>query len=82
LAYSSSQAKETKRKHREKKNVKKGRSFPSSSFYALSLLASAFALLLLPFYFKHLLLTSSSSQVGKKKTIEEKKMQRKKGAYL
>jgi hypothetical protein len=43
-------------------------------------LAPAFALSLLPFYFKHFLLTSSSSQIEKKKTIEKKNV--KKGGSL
>jgi len=40
----------------EKKNAEKGRSSPSSSHLALSLLAPASTLLFLPFCFKHLLL--------------------------
>ncbi len=44
----------------KKKNVKKGKSFPSSSYFTLSLLAPTFALLLFPFCFKPFFLASSS----------------------
>jgi flagellar biosynthesis protein FlhB len=41
---------------KKKKNAKKGGNFPSSSHFALSLLAFTSTFLLLPFYFKHFLL--------------------------
>jgi hypothetical protein len=73
----SSRKKEKKTK--KKKNAEKGRSFPLSSHSTLSLLAPTFALLLLPFCFKHFLLASFSSQVKEKKEKhKEKKNQRKK----
>jgi len=67
LASSCSQAEEKKKKqrkenHKEKKKCREGRELSLSSDYALSLLALASTLLLLPFYFKHFILTSSSSQ--------------------
>jgi hypothetical protein len=56
-----------KKNHREKKNMqKKGGSLPSSSCFALSLLALVSAFSLLHFYFKRFLLVSFFSQ-GKKK---------------
>jgi len=57
----------------KKKNVKKGRSLPSNSHSALSLLALASALPLLHFRFKHFLLASSSSQAKEKKKNIKKK---------
>jgi hypothetical protein len=57
----------------KKKNVKKGRSLPSNSHSALSLLALASAFPLLHFRFKHFLLASSSSQAKEKKKNTKKK---------
>jgi len=54
--------KKRKNNYRGKKNAKKGRSFPSSSYSTLSLLAPSSALPLLPFYFKCFFLVSSSFQ--------------------
>jgi hypothetical protein len=56
-----------KKNHRKKKNAKKGGRLPLSSHFALSFLALASILLLLPFRFKHFLLASSSSQTKEKK---------------
>jgi len=72
--------KNKKKKTIEKINAKKGGSFPSSSCIALSFLAPASTLSLMPFYFKFFLLASSSSQTKEKK--REKKMQRREGTYL
>jgi hypothetical protein len=66
MASSSFQAKE-KKHHREEKHVEKGRSFPLSSHFAISLLALASTLSFQPFCFKHCLLASSSFQVKKAK---------------
>ncbi len=78
-----------KKNHREEKNAEKGRSFPSSSRSTFSLLALAFAFLLLPFCFKHFLLAFFSSQAEENKKTQrkkihrkEKKMQRREGAYF
>jgi hypothetical protein len=58
---------EGKKKTTEKKKMqKKGRSLPSNSYFALSLLALVFAFSLLHFYFKRFLLVSSFSQAKKK----------------
>jgi hypothetical protein len=66
LSSFSSQAKTKKKKTIEKKrNTEKGRSFPSNSFSALSILGPAFALSFLPFCFKHFFLASSSFQIEK-----------------
>jgi hypothetical protein len=65
LASSSSQVEE-KKKHTKKTYAEKGGSLPSSSRSTLSFLALAFALLLLPFHFKHFLLTSFSFQTKEK----------------
>jgi uncharacterized membrane protein len=65
LASSFSHAKEKRKKTKKKKtiekkkNAKKGKSFPSSSRYALSLLALASTLPFMPFYFKCFFLASS-----------------------
>jgi len=68
-----SSRKKEKKTIEKKKNVEKGRSFPLSSYSALSLCAFVFALLLLPFCFKHFLLASSSFQVKEgKKTMKKK----------
>jgi hypothetical protein len=62
-----------------KKNQKKGKSLPSSSHFAFSLLVLAFAFPFLHFHFMCFFLASSSFQVvrkknkKKKKTIEKKK---------
>ncbi len=71
-----------KKNHKEEKNADKGRRFPLNSCFALSLLAPAFALLLLPYCFKRFLLASFYSQVEekKKKTIEKKKNAEKGGS--
>jgi hypothetical protein len=67
IFFFSSKRKEMKTKEKKtikkKKNAKKGVSFPLSSHYALSLLAPASALLLLPFCFKCFFLTSFFSQI-------------------
>jgi hypothetical protein len=69
-----------------KKNQKKGGSLLSSSHFALSLLALAFAFPFLHFCFKCFFLASFFSQVGKKKrhkgkkTIEKKKYVEKGGS--
>jgi flagellar biosynthesis protein FlhB len=83
LASFSSQGEEkkinTKKKKtiKKKKNAKKGGSLPSSSRSALSVFALVFALLLLPFHFKHFFLASSSFQTeGKKRKTQRKKMQK------
>jgi hypothetical protein len=52
---------------------KKGGSLPSSSCFALSLLALVSAFSLLHFYFKRFLLVSSFSQAKKKKKTQKKK---------
>jgi flagellar biosynthesis protein FlhB len=82
---SSSSQREEKKKNTKKektiekrKNAEKGGSLPSSSCFALSFLALASALLLLPFRFKCFLLTLSSSQIEEKKEKhKEKKTHRK-----
>jgi hypothetical protein len=68
LVSSSFQAKGGKKKkpYKRKKNAKKGKSFLSSFCSTLSLLPLAFALLLLPFYFRHFFLTFSFSQAKEK----------------
>jgi hypothetical protein len=63
-----------KKNHRENKNAKKGRSFPSSSHFALSLLGPASTLPLLPFYFKRVFLASFSFQTQEKKKNKVKKI--------
>jgi hypothetical protein len=73
LAYSFSQVEEKKKKTIEnKKNLKKGGNFLSSSCSTLSLLVLASALPLLPFCFKRSLLASSYSQAKKKNTKKKK----------
>jgi hypothetical protein len=73
--------KQKKRKTIEnKRNAKKGRSFPSSSHFALSLLVPAFAVPFLPFCFKHFFLASSSSQAEEEN--KRKKMQRREGVFF
>jgi len=63
-----------KKKPQRKINMqKKGGSLPSSSCFALSLLAFVFAFSLLHFYFKRFLLVSFFSQAKKKTHREEKK---------
>jgi len=73
-----------KKKHKEEKTIEKkkyadkGRSLPSSSHSALSLLASASTFLLLHFHFKRFFLASSSYQIedktkSHKKTHKEEK---------
>jgi hypothetical protein len=64
----------------EKKNVEKGGSLPSSSCFALSLLAPVFNLMFLPFRFKHFFLgiffissKRKERKTQRKKTIEKKK---------
>jgi len=80
LAPSSFQAEEKKKNHKkEKKNAEKGKNFPLSSCFALSLCAPTFALLLLPFCFKHFLLASSSSQVEERKKNNKKENKCRKG---
>ncbi len=81
IFFFSSRRKE-KKNHREEKNAEKGRSFLSSSYFALSLLAPAFALSLLPFCFKCFLLASFCFQaIFFKKTIEKKKNAKKGGNF-
>jgi hypothetical protein len=60
----------------KKRNAKKGENFPSSSRSALSLLAPAFTLPLLPFCFKCFFLASSASQIEENKTKQRKKTHR------
>jgi uncharacterized protein YqhQ len=80
LAPSSFQAEEKKKNHKKgKKNTEKGKNFPLSSCSALSLCAPTFALLLLPFYFKHFLLASFSSQVEERKKNNKKEKNAEKG---
>jgi hypothetical protein len=72
MASSPFQAKEKKRKtkeknHKKEKNAKKGGSLPSSSRFALSPLTPAYALLFLPFRFKHFLLSIFFFSSKKKK---------------
>jgi hypothetical protein len=68
----------------EKQNAEKEGTFPSSSHFALSYLALAFALPFFPFCFKRFLLASSSSQAKEKKNHREKKkkMQKREGTFL
>jgi hypothetical protein len=89
LASSSSQTEEKKKNTKKKKTIKKkknaekGGSLPSSSHFALSLLAPAFGLLFLPFRFKHFLLGIfffSSRRKGKK--TQRKKRNAEKEANL
>ncbi len=86
LASSSFQAK--KRKNKEKKtiekkiNAKKGRSFPLSSRFALSLLALAFALLFQTFSLGIFFFSSKrKKKTKKKKHIEKKKNAEKGGSF-
>ncbi len=84
-----SNTKKTKHKKKtNKKNQQKGGSLPSSSRFALSLLAPAFALSLLHFHFKCSLGIFFFSNKRKKNThiekknIKKKKMHRREGVYL
>jgi hypothetical protein len=63
---------------KNKRNAEKGGSFPSSSRYAVSLLAPASTFPLLPFCFKRFFLASSSSQVEENKRKTRKKNRREK----
>jgi hypothetical protein len=65
----------TRKKKQKRKNAEIGGKFPSRSY---------FALLFLPFHFKHFLLSTFFFSSGRKekKTIKKKKMQRKEGTYL
>jgi hypothetical protein len=65
-----SQTKENKKTIEKKKNVEKGRSFPSSSRSTLSLLAPASALLFQTFFLD--ILFFSSRRKEKKKNKEKK----------
>jgi hypothetical protein len=65
-----------KTKHTKKQPKKLGRSLPSSSRSALSLLAIASTLPLLHFHFKCFLFASSSSQAKEKENTKEKKNHR------
>jgi len=67
-----SSRREKKKPQRKKKFPKKGGSLPSSSCFALSLMALVSTFSLLHFYFKRFLLVSYFSQ-AKKKTNGEKK---------
>jgi hypothetical protein len=69
-----------KKSQRKKNMQKKGRSLPSSSCFALSLLAHISAFSLLHFYFKRFFLVSSFSQAKKKKTQKKKLIEKKKNA--
>jgi hypothetical protein len=73
-----------------KRNAKKGGSFPSSSRFALSLLDPSFALPLLPFHFcpfvsnifsLHILFLKQKKKKKKKKTKEKKKNVEKGGNF-
>jgi hypothetical protein len=80
LASSSFQTEKRKGKKKtieKKRNEEKGRSFPSSSHSALSFLAPAFALPLVPFCFKCFLTACSSFQVEKGKKKQRKKNHKK-----
>ncbi len=65
--------KKKKKTIEKKKNAENGWSFPSSSYFALSLLAPTPTFPLLPFCFKHFLLTSSCFQAKEKKRKPQRK---------
>jgi len=71
-----SKRKKKKKTIEKKKNADKGRSLPSSSRSALSLLAITSSLLFLPFCFKHFLLGIFFFSSRRKKKHKEKKNHR------
>jgi hypothetical protein len=73
--FSSRKKNKEKKNHREKRNVEKGRSLPSSSCYAFSFLAPISTLLFFPFRLKCFLLGIFffSSRRNKRKTQRKKK---------
>jgi hypothetical protein len=86
LTSSSSQAEEKqdkeKKNHKEEKNVEKGRSFPSSSHFALSLLVLTFALLSQTLSLGIFFFPSKKKKTKEKKIIKKKKNAKREGTFL